>query len=248
MSASGGNDSGIVDTGADGSGGSSTGPGSGVDPAGSGPGLSAEPGLSTDPDEVEPGRMQGQQSPPAANQLRTEPIPPSEGHDVAAAGEHRADEGAGTSTGPGPRMGAQNASPASSVSAAAAGLSPEGQRPEDTRPEPGGSPDPLKGPHDPGRIQSDLPGHASRVPGVQGESPQPFGTDTGAGAASMGAAAASSSGESGDAHEVDVPSETPAEGTSEAMEPVDGVRLTAIAPEGHADGETDTRVPPTTSF
>ena len=47
---------------------------------------------------------------------------------------------------------------------------------------------------------------------------------------------------------VPVPSEVPAEGTSEGAAPVDGVRVTAIAPEGLADGETDVRVPPTTTF
>lgn len=43
-----------------------------------------------------------------ANQRRTEPVPPTEGHDVptAAPGRSvRADAGAGTSTGPGPREG-----------------------------------------------------------------------------------------------------------------------------------------------
>jgi hypothetical protein len=241
-------ESGIVDSAASG-GGSSTGPGSGADPAGTGPGLAAEPGLRTDPDDVEPGRMAGQDAPPAANQQKTEPMPPSAGQDVATAGEPVVDEGAGTSTGPGPRMGAPGASPASPGASGASALSPEGQRPEEARPSPGGSVDPLKAPHDPGRVESDLPGTASRVPGVQGESPQPFGADTAAGAASMGSAAASGSqGESGDANEVNVPSETSAEGTSESMEPVDGVRLTAVAPEGHADGEPDTRVPPTTTF
>ena len=51
-----------------------------------------------------------------------------------------------------------------------------------------------------------------------------------------------------DAQGVPVPSDVPAEGTSEGAEPVDGVRVNAIAPEGHADGETDQRMPPTTTF
>ena len=51
-----------------------------------------------------------------------------------------------------------------------------------------------------------------------------------------------------DARGVPVPSDVPAEGTSEGAEPVDGVRTTAIAPEGMADGETDNRTPPTTTF
>ena len=45
----------------------------------------------------------------------------------------------------------------------------------------------------------------------------------------------------------DDPSAVPAEGTSEGAEPVEGVR-TSIAPEGLADGETDVRVPPTSTF
>lgn len=49
------------------------------------------------------------------------------------------------------------------------------------------------------------------------------------------------------AHDVPVASEVPAEGTSEGAEPVEGVR-TSIAPEGLADGETDVRVPPTSTF
>lgn len=51
-----------------------------------------------------------------------------------------------------------------------------------------------------------------------------------------------------DARGVPVPSDVPAEGTSEGAEPVEGVRTTAIAPEGMADGETDNRTPPTTTF
>ncbi|HEX8004497.1 MAG TPA: hypothetical protein VF519_17550 [Mycobacteriales bacterium] len=51
-----------------------------------------------------------------------------------------------------------------------------------------------------------------------------------------------------DAQGVPVPSEVPAEGTSEGAVPVDGVRVTAIAQEGLADGETDVRMPPTTTF
>lgn len=50
------------------------------------------------------------------------------------------------------------------------------------------------------------------------------------------------------AHDVPVPSDVPAEGTSEGAPPVEGVRVTAIAPEGLADGENDVRMPPTTTF
>jgi len=56
------------------------------------------------------------------------------------------------------------------------------------------------------------------------------------------------SGVPGDARGVPVASEDAAEGTSETSAPVDGVRVTAIAPDGHADGETDARMPPTTTF
>lgn len=51
-----------------------------------------------------------------------------------------------------------------------------------------------------------------------------------------------------DARGVPVPSEVPAEGTSEGAPPVEGVRVDAIAQEGLADGETDVRMPPTTTF
>lgn len=51
-----------------------------------------------------------------------------------------------------------------------------------------------------------------------------------------------------DAQGVPVPSDVPAEGTSEGAPPVEGVRVDAIAPEGLADGETDVRMPPTTTF
>jgi hypothetical protein len=90
---------------------------------------------------------------------------------------------------------------------------------------------------------------ASRVPGVQGESPDDFAADDAAGATEVASATSGGSSEaSGDAHEVPVPSEQAAEGTSEELDPVEGVRVTAIAPEGHADGETDNRMPPTTTF
>lgn len=90
---------------------------------------------------------------------------------------------------------------------------------------------------------------ASRVPGVQGSSPDDFAADNGAGAAEMESASSGGSAEqSGDVHQVPVPSETAADGTSEELEPVDGVRVTAIAPEGLADGEPDNRMPPTTTF
>ena len=93
-------------------------------------------------------------------------------------------------------------------------------------------------------------GESSRVPGVQGSSPDAFETDTDEGAERVQASLARPdvAEESGDVQEVPVPSETAAEGTSESMEPVDGVRVTAIAPEGLADGETDNRMPPTTTF
>lgn len=54
-----------------------------------------------------------------------------------------------------------------------------------------------------------------------------------------------SSAPAGDARGVPVASETPAEGTSEGMAPVEGI---AFAPEGLADGETDVTMPSTTSF
>lgn len=57
-----------------------------------------------------------------------------------------------------------------------------------------------------------------------------------------------SSAPAGDATGVPVPSETPAEGTSEGMAPVEGVNFPAVAPEGLADGETDVAMPSTTTF
>lgn len=50
----------------------------------------------------------------------------------------------------------------------------------------------------------------------------------------------------GDPQEVPVPSEIPAPGTSEEAAPVDSV--SAMAPEGLADGETDVRMPRTSTF
>jgi hypothetical protein len=41
----------------------------------------------------------------STNQARTEPVPPTEGHDVPGPGVDRADAGAGTATSPGPREG-----------------------------------------------------------------------------------------------------------------------------------------------
>jgi hypothetical protein len=52
----------------------------------------------------------------------------------------------------------------------------------------------------------------------------------------------------GDARGVSVPSGSAAGLTSEASPPVDGVAVPAVAPPAHADGETDTRTPPTTSY
>ncbi|HEV2891289.1 MAG TPA: hypothetical protein VGX28_13020 [Frankiaceae bacterium] len=91
------------------------------------------------------------------------------------------------------------------------------------------------------------PGSASRVPGVQGSSPDAFEADTDEGASNVSSAVAPGS-SAPDAQGVPVPSEVPAEGTSEGADPVDGVRVTAIAPEGSPDGETDVRMPPTTTF
>lgn len=92
-------------------------------------------------------------------------------------------------------------------------------------------------------------GRASRVPGEQGSSPDPFGVDRTEGAErTSDAVSDGSSEESGDVHEVPVPSSVPMEGTSETSDPVDAVRVTAIAPEGMADGEPDNRMPPTTTF
>ena len=62
---------------------------------------------------------------------------------------------------------------------------------------------------------------------------------------SPASATSASSGSAGDAAGVSVPSEQPAEGTSERMAPVEGV---AFAPEGLADGETDVAMPSTTTF
>jgi hypothetical protein len=52
----------------------------------------------------------------------------------------------------------------------------------------------------------------------------------------------------GSAPEVPVPSREAAELTSEASPPVSGVAMPAVAPPAHADGETDTRMPPTASY
>lgn len=62
------------------------------------------------------------------------------------------------------------------------------------------------------------------------------------------AADAGGGGGAGDPQGVPVPSDEAAEGTSESAAPVDGVRTTAIAPEGLADGEPDNRMPPTSTF
>lgn len=90
-------------------------------------------------------------------------------------------------------------------------------------------------------------GSASHVPGVQGESPDAFGADTDEGAARVESAVSPGS-SAPDAQGVPVPSDVPMEGTSESSDPVDGVRVTALAPEGLADGENDVRMPPTTTF
>jgi hypothetical protein len=62
------------------------------------------------------------------------------------------------------------------------------------------------------------------------------------------AASGSDVASAGDARGVPVPSGTAAELTSEASPPVDGVAVPAVAQPAHADGETDTRTPPTTSY
>jgi hypothetical protein len=62
------------------------------------------------------------------------------------------------------------------------------------------------------------------------------------------ATAPPSSEPSGDTHGVPVPGDVAAEGTSEGVAPVEGVTFPAIAPEGLADGETDTAMPSTTTF
>lgn len=90
-------------------------------------------------------------------------------------------------------------------------------------------------------------GSASRVPGVEGTSPDAFEADTDEGASRVSSAVSEGS-SAPSAQGVPVPSDVPAEGTSEGADPVDGVRVTAIAQEGLADGETDTRMPPTTTF
>jgi hypothetical protein len=161
----------------------------------------------------------------SSNQRRTEPVPPTGAHDVpdAAAGarDARADAGAGTSTGPGPREGAAGAARAEPYPAdptGTAGLAPGSDR------------------------------EASRVPGSQGMAAEPFGVDTAAGARrTSGAVSAVGADSGGDSRGVSVPS-VPAEGTSEEAAPVDGVRLTAIAREGLADGEPDNRSPQTSTF
>jgi hypothetical protein len=183
----------------------------------------------------------------SSNQRATEPIPPTQAHDVpdsAPGGDDRADAGAGTSTGPGPREG----TPAGGValSGSFASSSPAGHEVSETRPEPSGADDVAQGPHDPGRVESDLPGHASRVPGVVGDSPEPFGVDNAAGAARMDSGGAAES--LGETHEVPANTFAPAEGTSETAQPVDGVRITSIAREGLADGEPENASPPTSTF
>jgi hypothetical protein len=50
--------------------------------------------------------------------------------------------------------------------------------------------------------------------------------------------------EPGAAHGVAVTSPVAAEGTSETLAP----GIPAVAPDAHADGETDVAMPPTTSF
>jgi hypothetical protein len=157
------------------------------------------------------------------NQRRTEPIPPTQPHAVPDAapdgpsgGEpERADLGAGTSTGPGPRVGGAGAV----RGAGAAGPYPD---------------DPV----------------ASHVPGVQGAAPEAFGVDPVEGAlrTQAGLSSGAAGGGPGAAQGVPVPSGDAAELTSEASPPVDGVRITAVAPPAHADGEPDTRTPPTVTY
>ncbi|MDQ1711020.1 MAG: hypothetical protein QOE45_470 [Frankiaceae bacterium] len=50
----------------------------------------------------------------------------------------------------------------------------------------------------------------------------------------------------GESHEVPALSEVAAEGTSEELPPVEGIRVDAEP--GHADGEPDTRAPSTGTF
>jgi hypothetical protein len=57
-----------------------------------------------------------------ANQQKTEPVPPTEGHDLPAPADGRPDAGAGTSTGPGPREGWATAPPSSEPSGDAQGV------------------------------------------------------------------------------------------------------------------------------
>jgi hypothetical protein len=184
----------------------------------------------------------------STNQRQTEPVPPTPGHDVPGPDRSRADAGAGTSSGPGPREGS------SAGAGGSAGLGEpypqiEGRPPEASRPTPSGAGDVTQGPHDPGRVRSDLPGTASHVPGVQGDSPEPFGVDTAEGARrTQDAVTAVGADSGGDAKVVPVPSGEAAEGTSEQAAPVDGVRITALAREGLADGEPDNRTPGTTTF
>lgn len=71
------------------------------------------------------------------------------------------------------------------------------------------------------------------------------GTATSPGPREGWATAPPSSEPAGNAQGVPVPSETPAEGTSEGVAPVEGI---SFAPEGLADGETDVAMPSTTSF
>ena len=74
------------------------------------------------------------------------------------------------------------------------------------------------------------------------------GTSTGPGPREGWATAPPSSAPAGDAAGVPVASTTPLEGSSEGVAPVEGVTFPAVAPEGLADGETDTGMPSTTSF
>ncbi|HWL38410.1 MAG TPA: hypothetical protein VNQ77_19640 [Frankiaceae bacterium] len=87
--------------------------------------------------------------------------------------------------------------------------------------------------------QDDLPSPAGGRPSDDA------GTATSPGPREGWATPPPSSAPAGDAQGVPVASETPAEGTSEGMAPVEGI---AFAPEGLADGETDVAMPSTTSF
>jgi hypothetical protein len=111
-----------------------------------------------------------------ANQRRTEPFPPTEGHPA-----------------------------------------PSGTTPASNDP---GRPSPERAPSSPERAPSS-PERASSPPGV--DSP-------------------------GDAQGVPVVSPVPLDGTSEEQPPVRGVRVSAVAPPGLADGEPDDRAPSTGVF